>query len=46
VVDGKWALWEIDESAATDAQRVEWNVPTLAQARERVEQMNANQPKH
>jgi hypothetical protein len=44
VVDGKWVVWNVDPSI-TDAQREEWNVPTLAQAQARAEQMNANQPK-
>lgn len=44
VVDGKWVVWNVDP-AITDTEREEWNVPTLAQARERAEQMNANLPK-
>jgi hypothetical protein len=44
VVDGKWVVWNVDPKV-TDAQREEWNVPTLAQAQARAEQMNANQPK-
>jgi len=37
---GKWALSQIDETAVTDADRVELAVPTLAEAKKRVEVMN------
>jgi hypothetical protein len=37
--DGKWVLWDVDASV-TDAQREEWNVPPLAEARARAERMN------
>lgn len=40
---GKWVLYEIDESAVTDADRQSLSVPTLAEARERVEAMNGAQ---
>ena len=38
--DGKWILMKIDETAVTDAQRIELAVPTLAEAKKRVEDMN------
>lgn len=38
--NGKWALTPIDESAVTDAQRIELAAPTLADAKKRVEVMN------
>lgn len=38
-VDGKWILWEVDPSV-TDEERAKWNVPTLAEAKELVKQMN------
>ena len=38
--NGKWALDEIDESAVTDADRIELAVPTLAEAKKQVEVMN------
>jgi len=38
--NGKWMLYEVDESAVTDAQRMELGAPTLAQARQRVDEMN------
>lgn len=37
---GKWYLYEVDPSV-TDDDRAEWDVPPLAAARKRVEQMNA-----
>jgi len=37
---GKWALGQIDETAVTDDERVQLAVPTLAEARKRVEVMN------
>lgn len=37
---GKWALYQVDESAVTDADRIELAVPTLADAKKRVEVMN------
>jgi hypothetical protein len=37
---GKWALGPIDESAVTDADRVELHVPTLAESKMRVKAMN------
>jgi hypothetical protein len=37
--DGPWVLWEVDPSV-TDAEREEWNVPALDDARKRVAQMN------
>lgn len=38
-VDGKWILWEVDP-AVTDEERAEWDTPSLAEARQRLEQMN------
>ena len=43
--DGKWILWEVDPTV-TDEERAEWNVPSLAQARERLQEMNKAQPPH
>jgi len=37
--EGKWVLYEVDPTT-TDAQRAEWNVPPLAQALQRAEEMN------
>lgn len=37
---GPWMLWTVDP-ATTDAERAEWNVPTLAEAQARVVEMNA-----
>jgi hypothetical protein len=37
---GRWALYQLDESAVTDADRVELAIPTLAEAKKRVEVMN------
>ena len=41
--NGTWVLWPVDP-ATTDEQRAEWNVPPLAQAKARAEQMNARRP--
>jgi tetratricopeptide (TPR) repeat protein len=41
--DGKWELYEIDPSI-TDEQRAEWNVPSLAEARARADEMTASNP--
>jgi hypothetical protein len=38
--NGTWSLGQIDETAVTDADRVELAVPTLAEAKKRVENMN------
>ena len=38
--NGKWALYEVDESAVTDADRIELAAPTIAEAKKRVEVMN------
>jgi len=35
-----WRLYDIDTTAVTDEERQELNVPTLAEARARVEEMN------
>jgi hypothetical protein len=41
-VDGKWILYEVDPSV-TDEERAKWSCPPLAEARKRVEKMNAGQ---
>jgi hypothetical protein len=41
--EGRWVLYEVDP-ATTDAQRAEWNVPPLAQALQRAEEMNQKMP--
>ena len=41
MVDGKWILDTIDETALTDEERARWEVPPLAEAKRRVERMNA-----
>jgi hypothetical protein len=38
--NGKWALGQMDESAVTDADRIELAVPTLAEIKKQVEVMN------
>ena len=38
-VDGKWVLWDVDP-AVTDTERAKWDVPSLAEARQRLETMN------
>ena len=38
-VNGRWILWEVDP-AVTDEERARWEVPTLAAARKRAEEMN------
>ncbi len=43
--DGKWTLEPMDTTTVTDIEREQWNVPTLAKARERVREMNKNEPK-
>lgn len=37
---GLWVLYSVDETAVTDDQRQQHNVPTLAQSRTRAEAMN------
>jgi hypothetical protein len=39
-LEGKWVVWEVDP-AVTDEERAKWNVPPLASAKARAEQMNA-----
>ncbi|MCC6336422.1 MAG: hypothetical protein IT380_20850 [Myxococcales bacterium] len=39
---GPWELWPVDPTT-TDAERAEWNVPTLAEAQGRAAEMNAGQ---
>ena len=41
--DGPWTIDPIDEAALTDEERVKAGVPTLADTRKRLEQMNAGQ---
>ena len=36
---GKWVLWEVDP-AVTDAERLEWAVPSLAEAKAKVVELN------
>lgn len=38
-VDGKMILWEVDPSI-TDEERAKWDVPPLAEAKKRAEEMN------
>jgi hypothetical protein len=38
-VNGRWILWDVDPSV-TDEERIRWEVPTLAEARQRAESMN------
>jgi len=40
MVDGKWILWEVDP-AITDEERARWDVPPLAVARRKAEELNA-----
>ncbi len=40
---GCWMLWELD-SATTDEERAAWNVPALAEARRRAEEMTQQDP--
>jgi len=40
---GRWMLWEVDP-ATTDAERAEWDVPTLAEAHARAEEMTRADP--
>ena len=40
-MDSPWRLYEVDTTAVTDADRRRLNVPPLADARARVETMNA-----
>ena len=44
-IDGVWVLWTVDP-AITDAQRDEWNVPSLAESQARAAQLNAAIPAH
>jgi hypothetical protein len=37
--DGEWRLWEVDPTI-TDEERAVWNVPPIAEARARAEEMN------
>jgi len=40
---GRWVLWEVDP-ATTDAERAQWDVPTLAEAHARAEEMTRTDP--
>jgi hypothetical protein len=42
-VDGKWVLHEVDPSV-TDEERAKWGCPPLAEARKRVDVLNAGNP--
>lgn len=39
--DGKWALYDMDETAVTDEDRAALGAPSLAEAKKRVEIMNS-----
>ena len=39
MMDGRWQLYRVDPNV-TDAERAKWNVPPLAEAKQRVEEMN------
>ena len=39
-LDGNWTIDPIDTTAVTDEERRLWNVPALAEARHRAEEMN------
>jgi hypothetical protein len=41
-IDGLWTIDPIDTTMITDEERLEWNVPTLFEARQRVRQMNSD----
>jgi hypothetical protein len=41
-VDGEWILWEVDP-AITDEERAKWDVPPLAVAKKRAEELNTGQ---
>jgi tetratricopeptide (TPR) repeat protein len=41
--DEPWVLYEVDTTAVTDEERLAYNVPTLAQTRERLKLMNKKQ---
>jgi hypothetical protein len=41
--DGTWELYAVDPSV-TDDERAKWNVPPLASAQKRLEQLNAMRP--
>lgn len=40
IVDGKWILWEVDPDV-TDEERARWDVPPLAVALKRADELNA-----
>lgn len=42
-VDGRWILWEVDPTI-TDEERARWNVPSLEEARKKLETLNAKPP--
>lgn len=39
---GRWTLYEVQPDAVTDEQRSAWSVPSLAEARARVAQLNGD----
>jgi TPR repeat protein len=40
---GRWVLWPVDP-VTTDAERAAWDVPPLAEARRRAEQLTCQEP--
>ena len=40
ILDGKWTIDPVDTTAVTDEERRKWNVPPLAEARRRAEEVN------
>jgi hypothetical protein len=44
-VDGRWVLHEVDPTI-TDLERARWNVPSLPEAREKVQALNHPAPAH
>jgi hypothetical protein len=38
-INGRYTMWDVDP-ATTDAERAEWNTPTLAELRRRVDELN------
>ena len=44
VPGGGWTLWDVDESAVSDADRASFDVDPIAATRKRVEQLNARKP--
>lgn len=40
--EGEWRLYEVQQGAVTDEQRVEWRVPSLSESKARASQRNQN----